>query len=191
MKRRSGFRGKTNFITPRFFEEQASQNKQRIRNRTGFDLRNHIFEYALPREKKYCSLERLWLSLRNVVRRTTDMSSIGIATFAACFFRRSAAVATVGLGCWVSRVFSPLAGAEFSILVPAIAVAAAPFSRRLVCRVMVVMIRRAGFSHPCGQKLQIQEVARLDGRSAHHVHLLERQLEANAKLNLVFTTTRN
>jgi hypothetical protein len=53
------------------------------------------------------------------------------------------------------------------------------------------MIRRAGFFHPRGQKLQIKKVAMLDGRSAHHVHLLERQLEANAKLNLVFATTRN
>jgi hypothetical protein len=36
------------------------------------------------------------------------------------------------------------------------------------------MIRRTGFFHPCRQKLQIKKIDRLDGRSAHHVHLLER-----------------
>src|SRR5215475_15987033 len=103
------------------------------------------------------------------------MSSIGIATPGASFFGRSAAVATVGLGCCVSRAFSPFAGAEFAILVSAITFAAAPFRRRLFCRVTVVMIRCAGFFHPRRQKLQIKKIGSLDGRSAHHVHLLERQ----------------
>src|SRR6516162_4659177 len=89
MKLRFGFCGEANFISPRFFEEQAGQNKQRIRNRTGLDLRDHILEYALAREETNRSLKRLWRSLRNAVRRTTNMSSIRIARFAACFFGRS------------------------------------------------------------------------------------------------------
>jgi hypothetical protein len=36
------------------------------------------------------------------------------------------------------------------------------------------MIRRTRFFHPCRQKLQIKKIDRLDGRRAHHVHLLER-----------------
>ena len=74
----------------------------------------------------------------------------------------------------MSGLSSPFAGAECSILVSATPVAAAQFSRRLFSRVMVVMIRRTGFFHPCRQKLQIKKIDRLDGRSAHHVHLLER-----------------
>src|SRR5438067_4770483 len=54
-----GLWGETNFISPRFFEEQAGQNKQRIGNRAGLDLRNHIFEYVLTREKMNRSLK--WL----------------------------------------------------------------------------------------------------------------------------------
>jgi hypothetical protein len=49
------------------------------------------------------------------------------------------------------------------------------------------MIRRTGFFHPCRQKLQIKKIGMLDGRSVHHVHLLEQQTEANAKLCLVCT----
>jgi hypothetical protein len=66
------------------------------------------------------------------------------------------------------------------MLVSATAVAAAQFSRRLFCRVMVVTIRRTGFFHPRGQKLQIKKIGGLDRWSAHHVHLLEGQKEANA-----------
>ena len=58
-KRRFGLCRETNFISPRFFQEQAGQNKQRIGNRAGLDLRNHIFEYVLTREKMNRSLE--WL----------------------------------------------------------------------------------------------------------------------------------
>jgi hypothetical protein len=78
---------------------------------------------------------------------------------------------------------SPFAGAKFSILVPASTVAAARSGGRFFARVMVVMIRCAGFFHPRRQKLQIKEIGRLDWRNAHHVHLLEQQPEANAKLN--------
>jgi hypothetical protein len=74
----------------------------------------------------------------------------------------------------VSGLSSPFAGAECSILVSATPVAAAQFSGRLYSRVMVVMIRRTGFFHPCRQKLQIKKIDRLDGRRAHQVHLLER-----------------
>src|SRR6266446_5681730 len=59
IKRRFGFCRETNFIPPRFFQEQPGQNKQRIGNRAGLDLRNHIFEYALTLEKTNRSLERL------------------------------------------------------------------------------------------------------------------------------------
>src|SRR6266403_3773871 len=58
-KRRIGLCRETNFISPRFFQEQAGQNKQRIGNRAGLDLRNHVFEYVLTREKMNRSLE--WL----------------------------------------------------------------------------------------------------------------------------------
>ena len=51
IKRRFDFCRETNFISPGFSQEQASQNKKRIGNRPGFDLRNNIFEYALAREK--------------------------------------------------------------------------------------------------------------------------------------------
>ena len=83
---------------------------------------------------------------------------------------------------------SAIAGGECSILVSANPVAAAQFSRRLFCRVMIVMIRRTGLFHPCRQKLQIKKIGRLDGRSAHHVHLLEQQTEANAKLSIASIT---
>ena len=59
IKRRFGLCCETNFISPRFFQEQAGQNKQRIGNRAGLDLRNHTFEYVLTREKMNRSLE--WL----------------------------------------------------------------------------------------------------------------------------------
>jgi hypothetical protein len=91
----------------------------------------------------------------------------------------------------VLRVWSPFARAEFSILVSATTLAAAQFSGRFFCRVMVVMIRCTGFFYPCRQKLEIKKIGMLDGRSAHHVHLLEQQTEANAKLSLVSTTPRN
>jgi hypothetical protein len=120
------------------------------------------------------SLERLRRSLRNAVRGTAIISSIGIATPGAFCLGRSAAVGPVGLGPWASGLSSPFAGTECSILVSANPVAAAQFSRRLYSRVMVVMIRRTGFFHPCRQKLQIEKIDRLDGRRAHHVHLLER-----------------
>src|SRR5262245_14885389 len=119
------------------------------------------------------------------------MSAIGIATPGASFFGHSAAVAPAELGRWVLRILSLLARAKLSILVSASTFAAARFGRRFFSRVMVVMIRCAGFLHPCRQKLQIKEIGRLDGRSAHHVHLLEQQPEANAKLNLFSTITRN
>ena len=79
---------------------------------------------------------------------------------------------------------SPVAGAECSIFMSATPVAAAQFGRRLFCCVMIVMFRCTGFFYPCRQKLQIKKIGRLDGRSAHHVHLLEQQTEANAKLSL-------
>jgi acyl carrier protein len=186
-KRRFGLCRETNFISPRFLQEQAGQNKQRIGHRAGLDLRNDIFEYALPREKTNRSLELLWRSLSNAVRRTAIISPIRIAMPGASFFGHSAAVAPIGLGCWVLLVLSPFAGAEFSIFVSATTVAAAQFSGRFFCRVMVVMIRCTGFFHPCRQKLQIKKIGRLDGRSAHHVHLLEQQTEANAKPSLVST----
>src|SRR4030095_7787640 len=85
-KRRSGISRETNFISARLFQEQAGQNKQRIRNRAGLDLRNHIFEYALPRKKTNRSAERLWRSLSNAVRRTAIFSRIGIAMPGASFF---------------------------------------------------------------------------------------------------------
>jgi len=58
-KWRFGLCRETNFISPRFFQKQAGQNKQRIGNRSGLDLRNDIFEYVLTREKMNRSLE--WL----------------------------------------------------------------------------------------------------------------------------------
>jgi hypothetical protein len=51
------------------------------------------------------------------------------------------------------------------------------------------MLRRTWFFYPRRQKLQIKKIGRLDGRSAHHVHLLEQQTEANAKLSLASITT--
>ena len=51
IKRRFSLCRETDFISPGFFQEQAGQNKKRIGNRPGFDLRNNIFEYALAREK--------------------------------------------------------------------------------------------------------------------------------------------
>src|SRR6266403_2999395 len=174
-KRRFGLCRETNFISPRFFQEQAGQNKQRIGNRAGLDLRNHIFEYVLARQKVNRSLEWLWRSWRNAVRRRAIFGSVGIATPGAfCLGRRSAAVGPVGLGTCVSGLSSPFAGAECSILVSATPIAATQSSGRLYSRVMVVMIRRTGFFNPCRQKLQIKKIDRLDGRSAHHVHLLER-----------------
>src|SRR6266513_3166635 len=189
-KRRFGLCRETNFISPRFFQEQAGQNKQRIGNRAGLDLRNHIFEYVRRREKMNRSLEWLGRSPRHAVRRRAFFGSIGIATPGAFCLGRSAAVGPVGLGPWVSGLSSPFAGAECSILVSATPVAAAQFSRRLYSRVVVIMIRRTGFFHPCRQKLQIKKIDRLGCRSAHHVHLLERHTEANAKLSLVSTTPR-
>ena len=67
MKRCSGFCHETNFVSPRFFQEQSGQNKQRIGNGAGLDLRNDIFEYVLAREKTNRSLEWLWRSLHNAV----------------------------------------------------------------------------------------------------------------------------
>ena len=58
-KWRFGLCRETNFISPRFFQKQAGQNKQRIGNRSGLDLRNDIFKYVLTREKMNRSLE--WL----------------------------------------------------------------------------------------------------------------------------------
>src|SRR5882757_10279244 len=92
IKRRFGLCRETNFISSRFFQEQAGQNKQRIGNRAGLDLRNHIFEYLLAREKMNRSFERLWRSLRNAVRGTAIINSIGIATPGAFCLGRSAAV---------------------------------------------------------------------------------------------------
>src|SRR5882724_3630980 len=186
-KRRFGLCRETNFISPRFFQEQAGQNKQRIGNRAGLDLRNHIFEYVLTRQKVNRSLEWLWRSWRNAVRRRAIFGSIGIATPGAFCLGRSAAVGPVGLGPWVSGLSSPFAGAECSIFVSATPVAAAQFSGRLYSRVMVVMIRRTGFFHPCRQKLQIKKIDRLDGRSAHYVHLLEWHTDANANTQGLLT----
>src|SRR5262249_33688848 len=185
IKRPFGFRRETNFVSSRFFQEQASKNKQRIGNRARLDLRNHIFEYALTRKKTNRSRERFWRSLRNTVRRTAIISSIGIATPGASFLGYSAVLASVRLRRWVLRVLWPFAAAEFSILVPTITVAAAQFSGGLFRRVTVVMMRLSGFFHPCRQKLQIKKIGRLDGRSAHHVHLLEGKTEANANVSLL------
>ena len=120
------------------------------------------------------------------------ISSVGIPTPVDFFLRHSVAMAPVRLRLRARAlsVFSPFAGPECSILVSAIAIAATQFSRRLFFRVMVVMIRRTGFFDPCRQKLQIKKIGSLHG-SAHHVLLLEAQTEANAKLSLVSTTSRN
>jgi hypothetical protein len=74
------------------------------------------------------------------------------------------------------------------MLVSATPVAAVQFSRQLFCRVMVVTIRRTRFFHPRGQKLQIKKIGRLDRWSAHDVHLLERQKEANANTSAFQST---
>src|SRR4029453_12704232 len=97
-KWRFGLCRETNFISPRFFQKQAGQDKQRIGNRAGLDLRNHIFEYVLTREKMNRSLEWLWRSAWNAVRRAAITTSIGIATPGASFLGHSAAVAPLGLG---------------------------------------------------------------------------------------------
>jgi hypothetical protein len=172
----------TNFIAARFFHEQAGQNEQRIGNRTRLDLCNDVFEYALAREKTDRSLERLWRSLRNPVGRTAIISSIGITTSDAFSLGHSAAGTSVGLGSWPLSISSALTGVEGSVFAPATAIAAALFSGGLLCRVTVVTICRTGFFHPCRQELEIKKIGRLDGRSAHHVHLLEPQTESNAKL---------
>src|SRR6478735_6834719 len=52
---------------------------------------------------------------------------------------------------------------------------------RLFSRVVIVMLRRTRFFYPCRQKLQIKKVGRLDGRSAHHVHLLEAEWKATLR----------
>jgi hypothetical protein len=124
--------------------------------------------------------------MQNAVRRTAIITPIGIATPRSSLFGHSAAVAPLRFGCWALRVLSPFAGAEFSIFVSATTVAAAQFSGRLFCRVLIVMIRCPGFFYPCRQQLQIKKIGRLGGRSAHHVHLLEQQTEANAKPSFVF-----
>src|SRR5215831_7043242 len=85
IKQRFGLCCEANFISSRFFEKQAGQNKQRIGNRAGLDLRDHIFEDALAREEASRSLKRLWECLRNALWRTADISSIGIATPGASF----------------------------------------------------------------------------------------------------------
>jgi hypothetical protein len=103
----------------------------------------------------------------------TIFASIGIAMPGVFWLGCSAAVGPVGLRPRALSLSSSFAGRKRSILVSANPVAAAQFGRRLFCRVMIVMIRRTGFFHPCRQKLQIKKVGRLDGRSAHHVHLLE------------------
>ena len=87
----------------------------------------------------------------------------------------------------MSGLSSPFAGAECSILVSATPVAAAQFSGRLYSRLVVIMIRRTGFFHPCRQKLQIKKIDRLGCRSAHHVHLLERHTDANANTQRLLT----
>ena len=51
INRRFRARCETNFITPRLFQEQPREGKERIRNRSGLDLRDDIFEYALARQK--------------------------------------------------------------------------------------------------------------------------------------------
>src|SRR6476661_5658718 len=111
IKRRFGLCRETNFISPRFFQEQAGQNKHRIGNRAGLDLRNHIFEYVLTGEKMNRSLERLWRSLRNALWRTAIFGSIVIATFVAFFFGHSAALASVGRGPRALSMSSAFAGA--------------------------------------------------------------------------------
>src|SRR5437764_11528259 len=118
------------------------------------------------------------------------ISAIGIATPGAFFPRHSVVMAPVSLRPRALSLFSPFAGPQCSILVSAIAIAATQFGRRLFFGVMVVMIRRTGFFDPCRQKPQIKKIGSLDGR-AHHVLLLERQTEANAKLSIVSTTPRN
>jgi hypothetical protein len=77
-------------------------------------------------------------------------------------------------------VSSPFAGTECTILASAKPVTAAHFSGRVFCRAVIVMIRRTGVFHPIRQKLQIKKIGRLGRWSAHHVHLLERQTDANA-----------
>ncbi len=117
-KRRFGLCRETNFISPRFFQEQAGQNKQRIGNRAGLDLRNHIFEYVLTREKMNRSLEWLWRSLRNAVRGTAIISSIGIATPGAFCLGRSAAVGACRA--WTLGVESVLAVRRSGMLDPCV-----------------------------------------------------------------------
>jgi len=82
----------------------------------------------------------------------------------------------------VPALCSPFTGAESAIFASAIAIAAVQLRALLSWRVMVIAILCVWFFHPPGQKLQIKEIDRLDGRSGHQVHLLERKTEANAKL---------
>src|SRR6185295_7868790 len=131
IKRRFGLWSETNFISPRFFQKQARQNKQRIGNRAGLDLRNHIFEYVLTREETNCSLEWLWRRLGSAVRQTAIFTSIGIATPGASFFGHSATLAPVVLGPRLLSLSSPFPRVEFSISLSASSVAAAQFGRHL------------------------------------------------------------
>jgi hypothetical protein len=74
-KRCFGLCLETNFITPRFFQEQPGQNKQRIGNRARLDLRNHIFKYVLTREKTNRYIGWLWRRLRNAARRLSGLDA--------------------------------------------------------------------------------------------------------------------
>src|SRR5262245_16998790 len=85
----------TNFVTPLFFQKQTGQNKHRIRNRSGLDLRNDIFEYVLARQKPSAYLRRLRRRLRVPIAHVAILGSIGMATPAARCLWHSATVALV------------------------------------------------------------------------------------------------
>jgi hypothetical protein len=79
-KRNALRRGQLDIVTRRFLQKQSGQRKQRIRDGTGFDLLDDVFERRRTRQKFDCNRRQRFLRRRTPGRTVMSIFAMSIAT---------------------------------------------------------------------------------------------------------------